>query len=88
MTKLKKSKIIFHSEGGEGKGGVCGGEFLVYHQVSFMKDLDCWTVFSDSSQQLQNKKLGWSYLSFVDPYTYPTENDSMGIMSGLQKPHF
>ena len=23
-----------------------------------------------------------------DSYTFPTENDSMGIMSGLQKTHF
>ena len=47
IEKTEKSKIIFHSES--------GGAFLVENQVSFMKDLDCRTVFSDSYSHNSSK---------------------------------
>ena len=63
------------------QGGIPGIPSGLFHEGSWLPDCFQWTLLP---QQLQNKKLGCSYLSYVDPYPYPKGNDSMDKMSGLK----
>ena len=81
IDKTEKSKIIFHLESG-------GRSWYTIRSLSgkiFIARLFSVTLIVTTAPR---QKLGWSYLFSADPYTYPTKNDSMGIMSGLQKPYF